>query len=531
MDTYDEAAFDQFCSDLVEAEFSPVAGHNQGRWTGPIRRSLAPITEATTMVVHVYPGWPLRYAHIEVKGLRTEHAGDGIICLWADDDPAQIAGRDLNTLWERLDDWAERAQTGFGDEDRALDAYRLWNRDDRAITYQAEVPIGAFVRHGNTGLIVRLVGRLGGQRQGTLFLTPAKDEPSGEPSDGKKSPLRGAFYLNRKVEVPPRNLAEIRAALTRRQTEDLDRGLAAREPVGVAEASGGYDFIVFSWRRHGIEHDALVVVFQGHGESLKAYAMHAAPSDTLARQRRAGPDARLLKGKTVVVAGVGSVGGQVALALANSGVTKLRLHDDEDLRTANLVRHVCPQSMVGYNKALAVSVVIDDHAPWTDAEHMPNLPYDPANLASSVADANLVVDCTGSFSMSAALAEVCRRSGVALISGALYHQGALIRVQRQAPGDTPIAARRRDPNYITLPPEDPTAPNSGFLELGCTAPINNAPPTAVLSAAAEISQAAIDHLTGRNERPDERIVVLRPMTPPFDRVGAVDPMPTPGGGS
>lgn len=520
MDTYDEAGFDRFCADLVEADFSPVAGKNQAQWTGPIRPSLKPLTEATTMLVHIYEGWPLRYAHIEVRGLTTEHAGDGIVCLWNEDDPAQIAGRDLNSLWDRLDQWAERAQEGFREEDKALDAYLLWGQEDRA-TYEAEVPLGDFVRHGNTGLIVQLVGRVGGQGDRTLFLRPANVAQSDHSPEDDRVPLRGALYLNKKVDAPPRNLQEIRAALTRRQRENLERGLEARAPVGVAEPSGGYDFIVFSWRRHGTEHDALVVAFQGHPESLKAYVLKATPSDTAARQRRAGPDAGLLAGKTVVVAGAGSVGGHVALALAASGVTKVRIHDSDYLRTANLVRHLCPESLVGYSKARAVSVTLGHHAPWTDRQPLPDLPLNADALAAQIAGADVVVDCTGSFALSAALAQICQRDGVALISGSLYHQGALIRVRRQAGGDTPIAARRLDPNYLDLPPEDPTAPNSGFLELGCTSPVNNAPPTAVLTAATEIALSAVDFMTGRKERPDETIVVLRPMNAPFDRLGLV----------
>lgn len=530
MNTYDEAAFDQFCSELVDAGFSPVAGSNQGRWTGPIRPSLQPLTEATTMQVHVFEGWPLRYAHITVPGLKTEHAGDDMICLWAEDDPAQIAGRDLESLWDRLDEWAELAQRGFREEDHALDAYRLWNQDDRT-TYEAELPIGDFTRHGHTGLIVPLVARVGGQGQRTLFLRPAEGAQPKPDSNDKEPLLRGAFYLHRRVEVPPRNLSEVRAALTRGQTKDLERGLSAREPAGVAESSAGYDFIVFSWPRHGKEHDALAIGFQGHADSLKAYAMAATPSDSAARQRRAGPDRTSLKGKTVVVAGAGSVGGQVALLLATSGITKLRIHDDDYLRTANLVRHICPESSVGYNKALAVAVLIKDHAPWTESKHLPNLPYNPDALAAAVTDANLVLDCTGNFSVSAALAEICSRTGVDLISGALFHQGALIRVQRQATGDTLIAARRGNPNYTALPPTDPTSPDPGFLELGCTAPVNNASPTAVAAAAAEISEAAIDLLTGRNQRADEALVVLRPMAPPFDKLGTVTRQATTGGHS
>jgi hypothetical protein len=125
--------------------------------------------------------------------------------------------------------------------------------------------------------------------------------------------------------------------------------------------------------------------------------------------------------------------------------------------------------------------------------------------------------------MTAALADACRRSGVALIVGALFHHGALARVQRQAEGDTPIAARPADPRYHALPPDDQATATAGFLELGCTAPVNNASPVAVLTAAADTACAAVDLLTTRRERADECITVLRPMSPPFDRTGALEP--------
>ncbi|MGH3997166.1 MAG: HesA/MoeB/ThiF family protein, partial [Pseudonocardiaceae bacterium] len=280
--------------------------------------------------------------------------------------------------------------------------------------------------------------------------------------------------------------------------------------------------IVLAWPRHDREHDAVVVGFGGQGDSLKASAMSATPNEPAARKRRAGPDVELLADKTVLLAGAGSVGGHVAVTLAASGVTSIRLYDDDYLKTGNLVRHVGNQYLVGYPKTLTVSMTIDDHAPWTDVDTHGALPHDPAGLTAAIEGVDLVVDCTGIYSISAALAAVCQQTGIPLIAGAIFHHGAIARVQRQAEGDTPIAARRSDPNYYELPPEDPAEPNTGFLELGCTAPINNAPPTAVLGTAADLAHAAIDYLTGRHERPDERILVFRTKDTPFDRPGTLD---------
>lgn len=515
METYDDAAYERFCSGLINCGFSPVKGTGQSVWIGPIRPNLRPLTDANRMRIRFYEGWPLRYAHVVVDGLRTEHAGQGTICLWAEDDPAQIAARDLDGLWARLDEWAEAAQRGFGDEDRALDAYLLF---DRRNVFQAELPLGDLVRQGSTGLQVELSAVARGEN--AFLIEPITK--GGSPPNDDEPRLRGVFYLKRKVAAPPRNLNDVRAALTRKQAEDLERGLDARAPVGLAESSGGYDFIVFAWRRHGREHDAVAVAFQGQGASLKASAMSATPNDLAARKRRAGADADLLMGKKVVVAGAGSVGGHVAVALASSGVTTLHLHDDDSLKSGNLVRHVCPDYLVGFKKTLGVSTVIKHHAPWTAVEQRGDLSHGPTTLATQIEGADLVVDCSGTFSVTAALAETCRRGAIPLVTGAIFHQGAIARIQRQAAGDTPIGARNGDPNYRSLPPDNPTGPTAGFLELGCMAPVNSASPLAVISTAAEISHVAVDFLTGRHQRADERIIVFRALEAPFDLVGVFD---------
>lgn len=519
MDTYDDAAFERFCSCLVNEGFSPVHGTAQAKWTGPLRESLQPLTDATRMQLQFYEGWPLRYTHVTVPGLRTEHAAKGTICLWAEDDPAQIAGRDLETLWERVDEWAQTVQLGFGVEDRALDAYLLFDKING--WYQAELPFGDLIRAGSHGYRAPLVATIRGDR--TLMIE--RFPPTGFEPD-EPAPLRGAFYLRRPINTPPRGLDHFRAALTKKQNQDLDRGLGARTDTTLPEASGGYDFAVLAWQRHGHAHDAVVIVFKGAGDKLEASAIAATSNDIAARQRRAGPDAAALSDKRILIAGAGSVGGHVALGLAASGVGVIRLHDRDCLKTTNLVRHASDKFGVGYNKTIAMAVAINHHAPWTNVEpRTTNLPYDPSGLTSSISGLDLIIDCTGTLPFTAALAEICRRTSTPLITGALFHQGAIARVQRQADGDTPLAARHSDPTYNNLPPEDPREPNAGFLELGCTAPVNNAPPTAVLATAADIAHAAVDFLTGRRNRADERILVFQPMSAPFDATGAHDHNP------
>lgn len=60
----------------------------------------------------------------------------------------------------------------------------------------------------------------------------------------------------------------------------------------------------------------------------------------------------------VVVAGLGSGGGYVALSLAMSGVGNFVLVDDDVLEETNIVRHVADRRYLGWNKAQAVADLI-----------------------------------------------------------------------------------------------------------------------------------------------------------------------------
>lgn len=518
METYDDAAFERFCSGLVNEGFSPVRDTAQAKWTGPLRESLRPLTDATRMQINFYEGWPFRYAHVRVPGLATEHAAQGTVCLWAEDDPAQIAGRDLEAFWQRVDEWAQTVQRGFRLEDRALDAYLLFKR---TTCYQAELPFSDLIRAVRESRRAPLVASIRGNR--TLMIERA---PSVGPGTDERPQFRGAFYLRGRLDSLPRDLDDFRAALSNKQNEDLRRGLAARADTTLPSPSGGYDFAVLAWPRHDRDHDAIVVIFNGSADTIEASAIAATPNDIAARQRRAGRDAATLNRRRILIAGAGSVGGHVALSLAASGVGLIRLYDRDYLKTANLVRHASDKFGVGCHKAIAMAVTIAEHAPWTTVEPMTDdLPYKPSGLTSSIEGFDLIIDCTGTLPFTAALAEICRRTNTPFITGALFHQGAIARVQRQADADTPIAARPADPTYYNLPAEDPRDPDAGFLELGCTAPVNNAPPTAVLATAADIASAAVDFLTGRRQRADERILVFQPMAAPFDATGTHDHNP------
>jgi hypothetical protein len=463
------------------------------------------------MQVVFYPGWPLRYAHILVDGLRGEHVGNGLVCLWAEDDPAQVAGRDLGALFERIDQWGAAAQAGFAPEDRALDAFMTFEeRGD----FTAELPFSDLVGPGVNGSIAHLAAAL---TQPAHLSVRAVSHKFGDPTE-----LQGAFYTRNHVGIVPRTLDEFLAALTNRQRRHLANNLATRSSAAFAEPSGGLDFVVLAWPRHGQDYDALVLIFQGRESGLSSQAVLATPNDQAARARRAGYDAPALRSARVLIAGAGSIGGYVAAGLAASGVEALYICDSDILKSGNVVRHLCGDDQIGMKKTTAVALAISKHAPWTQIIEAPDLSLDPDSLASVVSEFDLVLDCTGNFSVSAALAHLCNEVGTDLITVALFHQGRIARLQRQSEGDVRIAARTSDSRFEPVPLAETIELADSFLELGCTAPINNASPVAALTAAADATAAAIDLLTDRRERAQERYLVLQAMRAPFDRLGTID---------
>ena len=167
-------------------------------------------------------------------------------------------------------------------------------------------------------------------------------------------------------------------------------------------------------------------------------------------------------------------------------------------------------------------LLLGNHAPWTEVESVvPSMNSGgPTGIAKLVEDADLIIDATGNEAFVYPVALVAEKQGKPFVSGALYRGGFIGRVQRKAlDSDAPINNRPDSTSYPTIPGGDSKV---DILEpdLGCSAPVNNAPPTSVLACASLISQAAIDVLTERFDFEDEVIDVYRLLPePPFDCTG------------
>ena len=285
--------------------------------------------------------------------------------------------------------------------------------------------------------------------------------------------------------------------------------------------SGGVDIILFCWERHG-QTDLLVMALSGTADEIEAVALQAAPRDEQSLILRAGPDATVLRTCRATVFGAGALGGHTATLLAESGVGFVDLVDPDVLLPGNVVRHISGHSMVGVPKVQAVHAVIGDHAPWTEVSGFLEGPRTRREIEERIRSADIVVDTTGNEALVGSLAMVAQDMEKRLVSGALYRGGFIARVRRQAlQGDTPIHQRDDLIRYPVIPVGNDRE-DFASAQLGCSAPVNNAPPSAVSACASLISQATIDVLTDRFEFGDEVIDVYRPISePPFNQLGRI----------
>lgn len=498
-DTLNQASLESFQTDLIEAGFEPVEGDLR-RWVGPIAEPLRSHTDAPTMEIEFRDGWPFQHPRLVVAGLDADHVGaDGEVCLWASG-----ASSDLWLTWtglnERIAEWAARAQDGFLLEDFALDGHLSFNRRKPGI---ATVALSKLPLDDATGRLGHIVGEW--DKNGERL----------EISAGRSGPIEGRWYLiEQRPQRRPKNIDEVRALLSGRQQTNLDRRLAAVRDHGTTQV------LLVAWSRD-FGREALVLLAERDGEDVAVSAIELAPTDSEVLKLRAGADVEALADKCVVVFGVGAVGSHTAVMLAECGVGRMTLLDRERLRPGNVVRHAAGSIWIGATKGRASEMEIFMHAPWTRVHRILSADWSAASLSKYAEVADVFVDATGLNSFTLLLAHVAKRTTTPLVSAALYREGAVGRVRRQATeSDTPIW-RREPSEYPVIPPEDQAQETPRF-EVGCSAPVNNASPLAVHAIAATLAESVVDLLTGRLLHGDERIVVFRPLDePPFDRVGSL----------
>jgi hypothetical protein len=124
----------------------------------------------------------------------------------------------------------------------------------------------------------------------------------------------------------------------------------------------------------------------------------------------------------------------------------------------------------------------------------------PSTLRPVIARSDLVVDATGNNAYTDMLSRLCADAGRPLVAAALHRGGRVLRVRVQAPLPAKGISDRSVASGFFDVPADPAPSLPPIWEVGCGAPVNNAPPVAVVDAAARTARVVIDVLRGRLDR-------------------------------
>lgn len=120
-----------------------------------------------------------------------------------------------------------------------------------------------------------------------------------------------------------------------------------------------------------------------------------------------------LAAATVVLAGCGSLGSQVGIRLAQSGVGGIVALDPDELSSANIGRHALGMGAVGINKAAALASILRSRFPHIrQVQHFPvSWQEQYSNDPTILEQATLVVACMGDWGGDGQLGEWQRRPG------------------------------------------------------------------------------------------------------------------------
>ncbi len=505
-DHFHTESLEEFRRDLATVGFEPVVSSDPVRWRGPLHPAFASLTEVTTMDIVIRAGWPFQPPVLLVEGLDTNHSTlGGFVCMWRDGDPS-LEWTTVPGFFSRTEAWCEEARNGWAGDDLGYDAFLNFHET-----------LGNVATFDLPKLGIRI--SRWGECHGAVNVDPLRvDVMPGRQKSAQQ--LRGLWFHAGALESPPpRRPSEIFRYLSGKQRKALQRALHGRRRPEKFLASGGLDLILFCWERNG-NTDLLVMVCEGTREEVKAVALQPGPIDEASLILRAGPDAPALRSVRVTLFGAGALGGYAGTALAESGIGFLDLVDPDVILPGNVVRHVAGRDQVGMVKVQAVRQVIESHAPWTTVTEFQDAPFTPGKIRERISSADLVVNSTGNDAFTDALGMVALEMEKPLVSGALYRGGCISRVQRQVlPTDTPVHQRDDTSRYPVIPEGD-VQDDFATPALGCSAPVNNAPPASVMACASRIVQVALDSLTGRFEFGDEVIDVHQALPhAPFERVG------------
>jgi len=109
---------------------------------------------------------------------------------------------------------------------------------------------------------------------------------------------------------------------------------------------------------------------------------------------RGGANLKLAK-KRVALVGAGSVGSEIALKLSSAGIENLDIYDPDNYSLDNLYRHVLSENSLDFPKSMAMSFMIKNRLPWSNATGFPGKLLD-LRMMKNLKNYDLIVVAIGS---------------------------------------------------------------------------------------------------------------------------------------
>ena len=500
--TLHQAELEGFTTQLIKKSFRPADG-DRHNWIGPVHPELTRFTDAAEMRIQIRDGWPYLHPHLFVEGLRGRRhvSGSDNVCLWNESDDSYewltVAG-----IERRIVAWcADQVEIA---SEPTMDAHLYFEPYDprQIVIVRLET-----MRHGTAALSDEdgAFGTTKGRRDGPLYRVDGKGDTN------------VVWFRGTGIASPPTDWQALVAVLTSAQRAELGlftRWASARRPRPA--------LVILVWRQSDATAALAIRLVQPPIGSLQIHALEIALTGPFIMSLRAGPDAAVLKDKKVIIFGAGAIGSHVAVLLAKSGVGMMTIVDDQRLRPGDLTRHAAMGAFVGRFKGEAIEETLSDSMIATHVTALAAKVWDAQMLGDLVAQSDVVIDATGSPTYADLLSQVSAdiRPERPMLSLALYRRGQVARASVQVSCAVPIRSRRTSAEFPAIPPDPGGEEATMNWETGCGAPVNDAPPWAVASAAALGSRTAIRILTGTLSEDLDLVDVYEPLEgPPFDKVG------------
>ncbi len=365
-------------------------------------------------------GWP-RYTHLPLVRLRENHEllahvlYRGGVCV----DDAQGLSMDLDArdqvvaytvvkAWKLLEDSAVDADGDRSEFFNELGAY--WGTLPDCLLARSAVE-----GRGSRRLVAQ---RLGQGKDATWYFVERDIPPPPEFRLKNAVAHRGALFELPAPLLPPAPGAPLDAEYVRKALESLDahQQLVWKDLAGPSMNGPREVAILLSMpRSDGTQtHIGLSLhISKGVPDPKKPVYPLDVVRHTTGYMRERGGASESLQDKHVVIFGCGSVGSELADALASSGVGKLTLVDEDVMSPDNVFRHLLGRSSVGFSKVVSCKVELESHYPELQVNAVRKAAEDWLT-ATSLEGVHAIAMAVGLPTLERVLAQTVRAAGVTI---------------------------------------------------------------------------------------------------------------------